>query len=360
MSSEPAPAARVRLTHETRRLLTQLHERAGRAVMLNLPAGEPRHYLYDLLPLYPLRSGKGLRPALCMAACAAFGGTYDDALPFAAALELLHNAFLVHDDIQDGSSTRRGSPALHVQHGTALALNVGDALAARANAALVRAVRPLPPPLATALLDGWERMIHETIEGQALDLGWQRDNVVDLSTPDYLAMCGQKTAWYTTVQPLAIGAIVGSGDPRRETVPFRFGWLLGLLFQIANDLDGLRASSGPGDIAEGKRTILLIHLLESLTGPSRAKLVRIMGLPREHRGPEEVAWVLAQMERAGSIEYAHSCLSELASAAMREADHAFGSLPAGEARDLLLSITSYVVEPWYEMNSSRLPSGSRK
>ncbi len=114
---------------------------AHRSVMHSLPGGEPRRYLYDLLTEYPTRSGKGLRPVLCMASCAAFGGSFDAALPFATALELLHTAFLVHDDIQDGSSLRRGRPALHVEHGVPLALNAGDALAALAGAGAVRAAR---------------------------------------------------------------------------------------------------------------------------------------------------------------------------------------------------------------------------
>src|SRR5487761_1472144 len=149
MSSE-APVAQPRARHPTRRLIAQLHERALRSVLLSLPSTEPRHYLYDLLPLYPLRAGRGLRPVLCMAACQAYGGSYDDALPFATALELLHNAFLVHDDIQDGSMHRRGRPALHVEHGTPLALNAGDALAAQANALASRAVQGLPFPLSSA------------------------------------------------------------------------------------------------------------------------------------------------------------------------------------------------------------------
>jgi len=253
-------AARPGVPYRTRRLVGELHERALRAAMTNLPSGEPRHYLYDLLPQYPLRPGKGLRPVLCMAACAAYGGSYQDAVPFAAALELLHNAFLVHDDIQDGSDVRRGGAALHVRHGTPLALNAGDALAARANAAFLRAARPLRPGLATTLLDGWERMITRTIEGQALDLGWTRDNVVDLSIAQYLDMAAGKTAWYTTIQPLAIGAVIGSGQTTREQDTFRFGWLLGLLFRIANDLAGIHVAGHRGEIEEGKRTILVIHL----------------------------------------------------------------------------------------------------
>jgi len=341
------PAARrtrARVPDRTRRLVDELHERALRAALTSLPSGEPRRYLYDLLPEYPRRPGKGLRPVLCMAACAAYGGSYRDALEFAAALELLHNAFLVHDDIQDGSSARRGGPALHIAHGTPLALNAGDALAARANAVFLRAVRPHRRHVAAALLEGWERMIDATIEGQALDLGWQHDNAVDVSVADYLAMCGQKTAWYTTIQPLAIGALVGSRDVERERETFRFAWLLGLLFQIANDLDGIRPDAGKSEIEEGKRTILVIHLLDTLTGSDRDEAVRIMRLPRDQRRGPEVKWVRNKMDAAGSVAHARECVSELAIAARHEADEAFRDLPPGEARDILVRSTDYVLE----------------
>jgi geranylgeranyl diphosphate synthase type II len=344
MSSEATVVRRLQVSSETRQLVARLHERALRRVMLELPSGQPRKYLYDLLPRYPLRSGKGVRPVLCMAASAAFGGSVDDALPFAAALELLHNAFLIHDDIQDGARARRGQPALHVEHGAPLALNAGDALAAIANATLFRAARRLRPWAARAVLEHWELMTHETLEGQALDLGWQRDNVIELSPADYLAMCGKKTAWYTTIEPLAIGAIVGSGRVARGRETLRFGWFLGLMFQLANDLKGVRDPAGESDIEEGKRTILVIHLLDTLTGDDRAEAIRIMGLPRHERGPKEVSWVLAQMEQAGTIDYARSCVFDLADAAMREALAAFGPLPASEARDLLLEMTGHVLE----------------
>jgi geranylgeranyl diphosphate synthase type II len=341
MSSEQLTAEQLRVTAATRRLIRELQATAHRSVMQSLPGGEPRRYLYDLLTEYPTRSGKGLRPVLCMASCAAFGGSFDAALPFATALELLHTAFLVHDDIQDGSSLRRGRPALHVEHGVPLALNAGDALAALAGAGAVRAARRLKASTATPILEGWERMIRETLEGQALDLGWQRDNVVDLSLSDYLTMVGKKTAWYTTIEPLAIGAMIGSGRRDRAQRTLAFGWFLGLVFQIANDL------KGNGDIEEGKRTILLIHLLGMLSGAERRELVRIMGLSSSERGSAEVAWVNAQMQAHGSVEFARASMFGIAGAAVREAEHAFGSLADSQARDLLLSITAHVLEQAY-------------
>lgn len=284
-------ADRLQIQPDTRRFIDHLQARARAELLSSLPTGEPRDYLYDLLPSYPERSGKGLRPLLCLAACETYGGSADAAMPFAVAIELMHNSFLVHDDIQDGSMRRRGKPALHVEHGVPLALNTGDALALAANSVLVRAARTLGSGVAAVLFDMWERTMLETLEGQALDLGWQRDNVDRLALDDYLAMAGKKTAWYTTILPMAVGTLVGSGRTSCADQSFRFGWMLGLLFQVANDIAGLDAPCGEGDIEEGKRTILMVHLLSSLQGDDRAELVRIMGTSRCHRGPREVAWV---------------------------------------------------------------------
>ena len=106
-----------------------------KALIAGIPTTEPRRYLYDLVPLYPLRPGKGFRPGLCLATCGAFGGPPDAALNSAVALELFHNAFLVHDDVEDGSLSRRGGPTLAAEHGLAIAVNVGDAMNARCDPA---------------------------------------------------------------------------------------------------------------------------------------------------------------------------------------------------------------------------------
>ncbi len=89
-------------------------------------------YLAAPMRDYPTRRGKALRPSICLATCEAFGGLLGDALPSAVAIELLHNAFLVHDDIEDASLLRRGEPTLHRRYGTPLALNAGDGLALQA------------------------------------------------------------------------------------------------------------------------------------------------------------------------------------------------------------------------------------
>lgn len=97
-------------------------------MMAYLPRHEPRRHLYDHVPDYPLRPGKGLRPGLCIATCRAFGGDLRDILNCAAAIELYHNAFLVHDDVEDASENRRGLPTMNAAHGMPIAFNFGDAL----------------------------------------------------------------------------------------------------------------------------------------------------------------------------------------------------------------------------------------
>lgn len=101
-------------------------------IKATLPAKEPRRYLYAPMTEFVDRPAKGLRPALCLATCGAYGGRREDAIPSAAGLELLHNAFLVHDDIEDGGESRRGKPTLQRRVGVPLAVNIGDALNAYA------------------------------------------------------------------------------------------------------------------------------------------------------------------------------------------------------------------------------------
>ena len=232
-----------------------------------MPDTEPRQHLWDLVAEYPGRGGKAIRPALCLATTVAFGGELDEALPSAVALELLHNAFLVHDDIEDASLLRRGRPTLHAEHGVPLAINAGDALAVLAGAALRENRRRLGSRLASRIGDEFDLMARRTIEGQARELGWRRDVVCDLGPDDYLDLIMHKTCWYTTIHPLRVGALIGSLGRSDLDSLVRFGFYLGAAFQIRDDLLNLigdEAKYGKescGDLYEGKRTLMVIHLL---------------------------------------------------------------------------------------------------
>ena len=163
-------------------------------------------------------AGKGLRPALLIATCRAFGGQLNDALTSAAALELLHNAFLIHDDIQDQSESRRGIPCLHTELGTPLAINAGDAMMASAFRLLRANLADLGPNTAWRVFDEFDHLVSQSLEGQAMELGWIRDNDLSISPSDYLRMTLKKTCWYSFIHPCRIGALIARpGSTRIST-----------------------------------------------------------------------------------------------------------------------------------------------
>ena len=341
-----------------RALYAHYSELTREAVLARLPTGEPKRHLYDLLPPYVLRPGKALRPVLCLATCHAFGGSVEDALPAAVALELLHNAFLVHDDIQDESPMRRGQPSLHVEHGVPLALNAGDALAALAMSEMIGSVERYGSRLGADVLAEFDSLVRETIEGQAIELGWQRDAVTDLTVDDYLGMVFKKTSWYTAVQPVRIGALIGSRGTVDPGYGIPFGGYLGAMFQLANDLAGLlgdrrNGNSAPGaDVLEGKRSLMMIHLLEHLGDTDRVRLVSFLARPRPERSREEVAWVLDCMHQAGSVDYGRTWLKATAEIAECEAEATFAALPESDDRQLLL----WMVPELARINRAYFPS----
>ena len=236
------------------------------AIRDELERGEVSEYLADALRDYPSRPGKGIRPALLLATCEAHGGLIADALPSAVAIEMLHNAFLIHDDIEDGSHLRRGRPTLHEIHGVPLAIHAGDALALRGIGALRGNVDVLGSRLAADVFDEFDFMSRHTADGQAIDLGWRRENRLDLTPEDYLDLMMKKTSWYTTVLPLRVGALVGSRGAADLKPMIDFGFFLGAAFQIQDDLLNLVGDPAVygkerfGDIREAKRTLAVIHL----------------------------------------------------------------------------------------------------
>lgn len=315
-----------------------------------LAGGEPRRHLYDLAADYPGRGGRSLRASLCIATSRAFGATLDDAVNSAVSLELLHNAFLVHDDVEDDSEERRGRPTLHLLHGVPMAVNVGDALAVMSLRPLIENRRTLGPRLALRILEEAERMARESVEGQAIELGWRRDNAVDLDDEDYLEMILKKTCWYTTIYPCRLGALIGTRDGVNLDRYLRFGFFLGAAFQVEDDLLNLVGDPKQygkeigGDIWEGKRTLMLIRLFQRAKPGERTRLRRLLSLGRTDRSATEVAWVRSRMDAYGCIADARQMAHGLAGAALHEFSLAFGSLPPSRDKDFVQALATWVIE----------------
>jgi len=281
--------------------------------------------LYDLILDYPLREAKGLRPALAIATCRGFGGKIDAILPTAAVLELYHNAFLIHDDVEDDSLIRRGRATLHQEHGIPVAVNVGDAMLAMSLEPLLEnmAVIGLGPSL--LILRAVARMSRESVEGQALELDWIRQGAWDLDDDDYVTMVTKKTGWYSFITPMMVGALAaGELSSKSAEVLTEFGQALGVAFQIqddilnlAGDVEGYGKEIG-GDLWEGKRTVILLHALRCAAASDRQRAVEILALARPSTTADADA---ARLERT---------LDEL---------HTRGDLTAAGREQLLVELT---------------------
>jgi geranylgeranyl diphosphate synthase type II len=270
-------------------------------------------------------------------------------LPSAVAIELLHNALLIHDDIEDGSEMRRGGPTLHVLHGVPLAINAGDTL-------LLLSLRPLLDNssriglvLAERILRETERMAWESAEGQAMELGWRRDNRVDLSDRDYLVMVLKKTAWLGVIHPARVGAMIGTRSDRDLDSFIRFGFFLGAAFQIQDDLlnlvaDGRYGKELDGDLFEGKRTLMLIHTLRNAKASERRRLTRLLGCTREKRRPSDVVWMRDLIQECGSIDYARRFAHGLAGAALHECTAIFDQVSNSRDKVFMQSLVTWVFE----------------
>jgi geranylgeranyl diphosphate synthase type II len=331
-------------------LLASYRRRTSEEIERRLPHGEPREWLYEPLADYPRRTGKGLRAALCLAACAAHGGQEDDALAAAAAIELAHSAFLVHDDIQDGSEWRRGHPTLHRRVGLPLAVNAGDALAVLSLEVLRADTGRLGRRLGLRILSEFSSAMWQTLEGQAVELGWRRDGVTNLSPQNYLELILRKTCWYTTIAPLRIGALIGSWGSADLQALSRFGLFLGAAFQITDDvlnLTGGQTAYGKeirGDLREGKRTLMVIHLLSVAEPAHRDAVAALLRGPESERTDDRLDWLADLLEGYGSIAFARDFARGVADAAAAAFPEAFRTATRPERAEVIRQLIGYVVE----------------
>jgi geranylgeranyl diphosphate synthase, type II len=318
-------------------------------LLSELPKGEPQ-YIYDLVEAYPNRPAKCLRPALCLAVCEALGGDFTLALNTAVAIELFHNAFLIHDDLQDESEQRRGGPTIHAEHGVGVAVAVGNMTNLIGLQRLFSNRQLLGSDLTWRIGQETELMMRHTLEGQALELAWSRDASCDLAERDYYQMCLKKTSWYTCIYPCRVGALVASGGEMPTPQFDRYGWFLGAAFQIQDDVLNLVGDYDrygkeiAGDLWEGKRTLMLIDLLSIVRGAERRRVGRFLALSRAQRQPDEVEWLRQKLIDTGCVDRAKQAARQLSVAASAQAQEIFGGLPESDARAFLLELPSFVAE----------------
>jgi geranylgeranyl diphosphate synthase, type II len=239
---------------------------------------------------------------------------------------------------------------MHAAEGVAIAVNVGDFLSLLAMRPLLDNRAILGPEMSLRILEETERMARESAEGQAFELGWRRDNVSCIGEADYLLMVLKKTCWLATIHPSRVGTLIGARGAIDPDRCIRFGFFVGAAFQIQDDLlnlDGDPAAYGKelgGDIWEGKRTLMLIHLMTHANHDERERLRTLLGKPRELRAKSEVLWVRERMDAYGSLDYARQVAHGLAGAAQYEFEHLYGHLPESRDKRFLRALPTWVIE----------------
>ena len=275
--------------------------------------------------------GKRIRPLLVLLTASASGGSWEKVLPAAAAVELIHNFSLLHDDIQDKSETRRGRPTVWVKWGIAQAINAGDGLFISANLSMTGLQENFP---AETILRG-ARSLQETClnltRGQFLDIFYETQE--DLTVGDYWQMISGKTAALLSTCT-ELGALFGGADEASQGAYRDFGHYLGLAFQVQDDILGiwgdeaLTGKSTASDLLEGKKSLPVLYGLEKKgkfaskwkTAPLRKEDVPVMAKLLEVEG----ARLMAQ-------EHADQ-MTDLSLKSLRMAN------PQGEAGDALFSL----------------------
>ena len=311
----------------------------------------PNSLAYRLLSDYPTRPGKGIRPAFCLAAAASVGGDYNNAVNTGAAIELLHNAFLIKDDIVDQSLYRRGDLTLNRKYGLALAANAGDAVKILSMSPMIDNLSVIGVRKSLQIILEIQDMARRSIEGQIMELTYVRNNRVDLKPKDYYAICENKTCWYTVITPCRTGIIIGSdyATPEQLDTITRFALNLGLAFQITDDTLNLTSTQKVygkeinGDILEGKRTLMLIHLLNSCTDQERRKIRRILKTQRESKTDVDITYVRELMEKYSCLEYARRTAERLALKAKEILLHECDWMTEKRWKQFFLNQTDYII-----------------
>ena len=271
--------------------------------------------------LKPAPSGKRLRPILCLLSCAELGGDPSQALPAAAAIELLHNFSLIHDDIEDGDEIRHHRPTVWKVWGIPLGINAGDAMFTLAFAAMQRLTqRGLNSKSTLAVLNQFTQACLTLTEGQFLDISFEARPVI--SVDEYMHMIQCKTAALIGAS-VAIGARIANATANQQTDMLQFGQAMGLAFQIQDDILGIwgdPAITGKpvgNDILNRKKSLPLLHALNHpVVGD---QMQGVFALPVDESELDGVLKLLAEADTRRYVEEQMAIQHDLARAALEAA-----------------------------------------
>jgi geranylgeranyl diphosphate synthase, type I len=272
-------------------------------------------------------TGKRIRPLIVLLATASVGADWKNSLPAAAAVELVHNFSLVHDDVQDNSEKRRGRPTVWAKWGVPMAINVGDALFVIAYQAIMDLSRSHPAESVVRAASILHEACLNLTRGQFLDMSYEERN--DLSLEDYGPMVGGKTSALLSACT-HIGALLGNAGEAEQEAYRQFGYHLGLAFQVQDDILGiwgdeaLTGKSAASDLVEGKNSLPILYALGR-----QGKFAE-----RWNQGPitaGEVKTVAAQLEEEGGRVFAEEISEKETQIALKHLGEVNARGAAGES-----------------------------
>lgn len=282
-------------------------------------------------------AGKQIRPILTLLTCAAAGGDWHDALPAAASIEILHNFSLVHDDIEDGSPTRRGRKTVWKIWGIEQAINAGDAMYATAQLAMARLVEVgVSAEIAITAMRRLNETCIELTQGQCADMQFERRD--DVTTDQYMAMIRGKTAVLIGLA-CELGALIAGADTATVTHYARYGLELGLAFQVIDDIlgvwgdEGVIGKSAESDILTKKKTLPILYGLE------RSQNLQTH-FQQDATSENFVANAVAYLNSAGAKAFAEATASRYSESAI---GHLHAAQPQGDAATALRELTAMLL-----------------
>ena len=285
--------------------------------------------------------GKRLRPFIVLKSCKLVEGREEDAIPTAAALELLHTFTLIHDDIMDQDEKRRGVPTVHTQWGIPIAIVAGDLLFAKVYEAITSYTdtKHVTPKRILQVLKEISEATIILCEGQTRDMIFESKETV--SEEEYLEMIKGKTAALFETSARCGGILGGATKIQVEHLG-EFGRYSGIAFQVIDDVLALTADKKVlkkpigNDVREGKRTLIVVYALEKASKSQRKTILETLG--NKDTSPERIRETIELIDSLGAIDYA----KEVAEKYIERAKEALASFPASEDREDLISLSDLI------------------
>jgi geranylgeranyl diphosphate synthase type I len=328
---------------EIRKSLSESAKKVDQFMEKTLKDGSPE-LLYKASRHIIEAGGKRLRPYLTLKSCEAVGGDPELAIPFAAALEMLHNFTLIHDDLMDNDSMRRGIPTVHTKYGESMAILAGDLLFAKVYEILSNSPQDVSPDRILFTVRITSEATVTICEGQALDIGFP--DTTSVSEDEYFRMVGAKTSALFKACAM-VGATIGGASEEYVKALGQFAWESGIAFQIIDDVLGITADEEKlgkpvgSDIREGKKTLIIIHALDNASPPEKKVIIHALG--SDEASNEDINEAINILKDLGSINYAREVAEDYRVRALKMLD----VIPDNRPKDNLRAMLDYFVDREY-------------